>query len=421
MADMSPASFERLHAQFVRPNNTLWHNYHGRAGGIYCTFWDASRAPFPALYPCTGWPDGAHNPDPRWPAGPVPMKDAWIAKLNATNLLKTDDASASASAAAAPADRRVRPDGLAPPTMDDLWDNTAHFNLLRSVPLNAQNFQHVDAGTRVVVINATWYLFGRWDLGATKKCPNGEISINVRASTDSGRSWDEPHSIAEPDAVKTCIYADGSAFYDHETSTWHYLVQVLDVGGTGGWMGAHFSLRGQSPFGKWVADAQNPVITSGSLFKKICAGGIAGGKHCDIGMIDEGTFQIVEKVAGDFYVTFHGYDYQRKAAARGVARTADFVRWEVTGGASNLPGDVIFAAADCSDWNVPWGQGGCIGSGEASILRTSSGYMYQVIEATDLELGCDLKRGEQRSSAGKNTGNFDGISGNAQSDRDVVF
>ena len=330
-------------------------------------------------------------------AGPVPMKDAWIAKLNATNLLKTDDASASPSAfaTAAPADRRFGPDGLAPPTMDDLWDNAAHFKQLRSVPLNAQNFQHVDAGTRVVVINETWYLFGRWDLGATKKCPSGEISINVRASTNSGRSWSEPHSIAEPDEVKTCIYADGSAFYDTETSTWHYLVQVLDVGGTGGWMGAHFSLRGQSPFGKWVADAQNPVITSGSLFKKICAGGIAGGKHCDVGMIDEGTFQIVEKVAGDFYVTFHGYDYQRKAAARGVARTADFVRWEVTGGAGNLPGDVIFAAADCLDWNVPWGPGGCIGSGEASILRTGSGYMYQVIEATDLELGCDLKRGEQ--------------------------
>jgi hypothetical protein len=45
-------------------------------------------------------------------------------------------------------------------------------------------------------------------------------------------------------------------------------------------------------------------------------------------MVDEGTFQIVEKRGGDFYVTFHGYDYTRRRAARGVARTADFATWE---------------------------------------------------------------------------------------------
>jgi hypothetical protein len=176
-----------------------------------------------------------------------------------------------------------------------------------------------------VVVNSTWYLFGRWDVGATKKCPSGEISINVRASTDSGATWGLPQVIAKPDETTTCIYADGSGYYDTETATWHYLVQVLDVGGKGGWMGAHFSLQGPSPLGNWVADPKNPVITSGSLFRRICAGPT---KHCLPGMVDEGTFQIVEKRGGDFYVTFHGYDYKRRRAARGVARTADFATWE---------------------------------------------------------------------------------------------
>jgi|EP01046_Picozoa_sp_COSAG06_P032926 hypothetical protein len=347
-----------------------------------------------------------------------------------------------------------------PPSLDDLWAGNASFKLLRSTPLSAPGFAHVDAGTRVVVSNGTWYLFGRWDQGPSKKCPQ-RISINVRASTDKGQTWGAPHVVAEPDETTVCVFADGSAIYDAETTTWHYVVQMLDVSGKGGWMGAHFSLTGSaSPFGDWVSDANNPVVASGSLWGEICAGTGAAtkrpqfpsptwsvpslsrqtfvyafqsssskrkvvfrpaGKHCQIGMVDEGTFDIVEKSGGYFYVTFHGYDYKRRLAARGVARTADFQHWDTRGG--DLPGDAIFAAADCEGWNVSW-TGGCIGSGketavllsafyirmiiltrqardkhrqnlkqntycagEASILRAPSGYMYEVIEATDLQLG----------------------------------
>ena len=69
------------------------------------------------------------------------------------------------------------------------------------------------------------------------------------------------------------------------------------------------------------------------------------------------------------------YDYARRQAARGVARTTNFWQWDTSGG--DLPGDAIFAAADCQPWNVSW-TSGCIGSGEASILRAPSGYMYEV-------------------------------------------
>ena len=107
-----------------------------------------------------------------------------------------------------------------------------------------------------------------------------------------------------PISFPVCAFADGSAFFDAETTTWHYIVQMLAVSGKGGWIGAHFSLEGSSPFGDWVADARNPVITAGSLWNEICAG---VGKHCQPGMVDEGTFHIVEKSGPYFYVTFHGY------------------------------------------------------------------------------------------------------------------
>ena len=127
------------------------------------------------------------------------------------------------------------------------------------------------------------------------------------------------------------------------------------------------------------------------LFNQILA---EPNKHFQIGMVDEGTPEIVEKVDGDFYVTFHGYDYVRKQAARGVAQTSNFVTWFITGGAGKLTGDVIFTALDCNKWAVPW-KGGCIGSGEASILRSPSGYMYEVIEATDEVLTCETALGSQ--------------------------
>ena len=87
MDDMTVGSFERLHADFTRPGSELWENYHGKAGGIYCTYYDVGHSPFAPIYPCIGWPDGMYNPDPTYPRGAVPIKDAWIAKLNVTILL----------------------------------------------------------------------------------------------------------------------------------------------------------------------------------------------------------------------------------------------------------------------------------------------------------------------------------------------
>eukprot|EP00035_Acanthoeca_spectabilis_P001937 m.83830 g.83830 ORF g.83830 m.83830 type:complete len:470 (+) comp11244_c0_seq2:30-1439(+) len=278
----------------------------------------------------------------------------------------------------------------APPTLDDLWGGQAAFHQVRSFVLNAPGFEAVDAATRVVVVNGSWVLFGRADSGPTKLCPSGVITTNVRVSTDQGATWSQPHPVAAPDLHTVCIYADGSGFYDHETATWHYLTQQLDANNAGGWTLSHFSLEGASPFGAWQPNPHNPVVKGGQLWSRICAG---AGKHCPAGMVDEGTPEIVEKINGEFVVTFHGYDYKTRAAARGVARTADFVTWNVIG--EGLPNDAIFSSLDCNDWNVSWAKGGCIGSGEASVLRAPSGYLYQVIEAADVALTCDLQLNQQ--------------------------
>ncbi len=93
-----------------------------------------------------------------------------------------------------------------------------------------------------------------------------------------------------------------------------------------------------------------------------------------------------------YYVTFHGWDPAHNAAARGVAKTRDFVTWLTSG--AGLPGDAMFTAFDCNGWNISWAAGGCVGSGEGTILR-SGDYMYQLLEAPDKTLGCLTDEGVQ--------------------------
>ena len=142
------------------------------------------------------------------------------------------------------------------------------------------------------------YLFGRHDSGATPNCSSGMISINVRASVDQGRTWTNPHPVAVPDAAEgTCIYADGAAFYDSQEGRWHYLCQVLFTNATAGWQLSHFSSSAANPLEEaWVPNPHNPVVTSGALWSKICSG---SRKHCQVGMVDEGTSNVCEIIIID--------------------------------------------------------------------------------------------------------------------------
>jgi len=182
---------------------------------------------------------------------------------------------------------------------------------------------------------------------------------------------------------------DGAAFYDNGTSTWHYLGQC--IGRQSQWDLCHYSLRSKTPFSTtgFDPDGSNPVVKGGQLWSQICSG---AGKHCPPATVDEGTPDIIKKENDWFYVTFHGFEYQLKRGARGVAKTKDWHTWEVTG--SDLPGDAMFTGLDCNGWNISWATGGCIGGGEGSIL-ISGDYYYELIEAPDISLICLTTEGVQ--------------------------
>ena len=163
------------------------------------------------------------------------------------------------------------------------------------------------------------------------------------------------------------------------------------------WMLCHYTFHGSDPTtgGLWEVDKSNPVVVPGQLWSQICKGGVGAGKACDDasdgghGTHDEGTPEIVRTDANGYhYVTFHGCNDWANRSARGVARTRDFVEWQTEG--DGLPGDAIFGQVDCNRWNVSggWANGTCIGGGEGSTLVAADGYMYMLIEAPDISLGC---------------------------------
>jgi hypothetical protein len=276
--------------------------------------------------------------------------------------------------------------------MGNFWYQESHFQYITETtfptPGKSNYTAFENTGNQIIVINGMWYIFYReFDYGPSPdQCKATIYPIArtvVRQSTNKGITWGPDYPVATPilNTDSGCAVLDGSAFYDQETTTWHYLGQCI---GTGGWNLCHYYLQSSNPLSLngFIPNPRNPVIRGGQLWSQICSG---SGKHCDGGTVDEGTPDIVEKSDSWFYVTFHGYDYNSKKSARGVARTKDFVIWNVSG--YRLPNDAIFSSVDCNPWNIAWAQGGCVGGGEGSILK-SGDYYYQLIEAPDISLGC---------------------------------
>lgn len=276
----------------------------------------------------------------------------------------------------------IRPDRL---TLGSLWGETNHFEYrTRDTWGNTDN----EGSTSLVTLDGIWYAFNRQPINFAG-CPSQALQTVVRQSVDRGVTWSANVVVASPstNGAGLCIITDGGVFFDTETDTWHMLYQCLAASTTAnpspGWNMCHYSRTGISPMGAFAADAANPVVTGGELWSQICSG---SGKACPLTMKDEGTAQIVSKVGGYYYVTFHGANYGFTiTGARGVARTTDFVHWQVSG--ADLPDNAILSATDCSSWAAQWNAGGCIGTGNARILR-SGGYNYILAEAADDSLGC---------------------------------
>ena len=231
-----------------------------------------------------------------------------------------------------------------------------------------------------------WYLFHRqYDFEpAPTYCKADYARIVVRNSTDGGLTWSNATVIASPipNTPGECALVDGAAHFDASTSQWVYLSQCLARDEI--WRMCLFTGNGSDPAViAWAPSPSNPVVAAGALWSRVCAG---AGKHCSPTMADEGTPDVVLRdSAGRYVVTFHGWDPSHVKSARGAARTSDFVHWDVTG--AGLPGDAMFSSIDCDAWDVPWIGGRCVGGGEGSILL-SGDWMYELIEAPDVTLGC---------------------------------
>ena len=349
--------------------------------------------------------------------------DGWTAIFQQRFIPALGDNGTAADAAVKTSDDEARviaaSNTSAALTITDFWNGDAHFELISKSAFPEYGMRAMNVGFHFVTRpNGTWFLFHREYNFAPRPeyCIADWARIVVRKSTNQGRNWSDAHPIAtpsgpfpssgnvtdKPQAPDECALTDGSGYYDEKAETWHYLSQCNNR--TRHWMLCHYSKKGTDPMagGLWTINDKNPVVLPGQLWSQICAGGVAAGKACDgaedggHGTHDEGTPEIVRSDDKGFhYVTFHGCNDWANRSARGVARTRDFVEWETHG--EGLPGDAIFGQVDCNQWNVSggWADGTCVGGGEGSIIVADDGFMYQLIEAPDVNLGCHTKEGEQ--------------------------
>eukprot|EP00051_Salpingoeca_urceolata_P009380 m.114110 g.114110 ORF g.114110 m.114110 type:complete len:569 (-) comp16278_c0_seq2:25-1731(-) len=285
------------------------------------------------------------------------------------------------------------------PTMPSFWNNQSHFAFVSQQRFPTAPGQEFGAnvGFHFVTRPEAWYLFHREYAFSPQPsyCKFDYARLVVLTSTNRGLSWSNKTVIATPvpNTSTECALVDGAGFFDEDAGVWHYLSQCLDRNHV--WNLCHFQRAGPDPLGPFVPNPHNPVVRSGQLWSRICNG---TGKHCTPGTGEEGTPEIVAKINGWFYITFHGWDPTAVTSARGVAKTRDFVSWTVEDGGATLPGDAIFSHTDCDPWDVPggWANGRCVGGGEGTMLYSPhDNYFYHLIEAPDLSLGCLTTPGKQ--------------------------
>jgi hypothetical protein len=274
-----------------------------------------------------------------------------------------------------------------PPRLSELWSGGASLVLDRrwtSTSLG-QPQGGAYAGSKVEVSDGHWFLFNRYPQPAPG-CPGGvALGTQVRASPDGGRTWGPPVPAVAPTPGTpwACAATDGDAVWDAPAGTWRFLFQCM--GAKGGWNGCYAERHDPSPVGPFAAAAdENPVITRGSLWSRICAD--TGDVCHDRPIIDVGTFSLLPAPTGGWWVGFHGFDGTH--GYRGIVRTWSFRRGAFSlNGADGTPTDAAITAADAAGWREQWAPGGPIGPGAAGMIE-DGGWYYQLAELPDKSLGC---------------------------------
>lgn len=271
-----------------------------------------------------------------------------------------------------------------PSTLEDYWTGKAELTLHKRITAAATGWNAgYEAGLELFEHNGTWYMIHR---DVIWQSDPDQLRLVMRRSQDAGNTWSEPIVLVElqPNSPYSIAFTDGDIFYDEQEKVWHLLAQCLSTEQK--WNGCHATRKGTDPFGAFEMNPANPVINGSEIWKQLCT---KSTDSCNSaarivnGIFDEGTFDIVEKVDGWFYVTFHGYD--GKNGYRGIARTRNFVDWNTSTPNGEFT-DVLFDKSDLENWREQW-NGGPIGVGHARILKEGNNY-YTLIEGTDVNLGC---------------------------------
>ena len=275
-----------------------------------------------------------------------------------------------------------------PPGLADLWSGRAALVLDRkwtSTELGAPA-GGAWAGSHVEIAGGKWYLFNRRSYPGVCAGRDGvsPVGTQVRASDDGGRTWGAPVEILapQPGTAWACAATDGDAVHRDGSAGWGYLFQCL--GDDGGWNGCYARRDGDSPLGAFAAEPA-PVLRSGDLWSRICAGdgcAVAPGEHA-IG--EEGTFDVFAFDGAAWWIGFHGSDGGAHGY-RGIARTRTFGDWQVDG-AGGTPTGPVLDAGDATGWRETWNAGGPIGVGAGSIVA-ERGWYYQLAEFADVSLQC---------------------------------
>lgn len=273
------------------------------------------------------------------------------------------------------------------PTFTDYWNGKAKLKFEYKLTQENTNWPAgFDAGVHIETSGNNLYLFARkvdWN-NKPDYCPfvNETMHTTVSKSADNGKTWSSPIDVITntPNTPWECAATDGDAFYNSVENKWHYLFQCLARDGH--WSGCHATRNGSDPFGEFISDINNPVITSGEIWSKICT---SSPKDCaslsqntPVGkIIDEGTFDIFDYQSGNYFIDLHGYDGIH--GYRGIAKTIDFQNWE--------PVSLALTKNDALNFSTVWDANGPIGFGAGKIVK-DQGYYYQLSEAADKNLAC---------------------------------
>ncbi|MFN8523989.1 MAG: hypothetical protein U0821_12890 [Chloroflexota bacterium] len=292
--------------------------------------------------------------------------------------------------------------GDPPASLADYWTGTANWRLYARYTVAGSDattptpFSHPH-GTFIRTHGSSWFLFQRNYMFVDADDPcyavlRVRLGMTVRQSQDRGRSWTAPIDVVTPDTDTPweCGATDGDAYYDEADQVWHLMFQCISRDAI--WHGCHLSREAESPLGAFTANHANPSFSAAQAMDILTALCSNPSKACwqlarGRPMRDPGTFNIIERRDGYFYVSFHAIVVETQETMRFLARTSDFITWIVELPDSTIPNDAMIAPRNGIAWRETWNSGGPVAVGSAGTVFQDNHY-YTVADLQDSSALC---------------------------------